>query len=80
MNEKIIEILAEIRPEFDFESEQSNFIAKGMLDSFDIVSIVVDLEVAFDIKISGSLILPENFASIAAIAHLIQNSKDASQV
>ena len=36
MREKIISILSELRPEFDF-SEPVNFIEEGMLDSFDIV-------------------------------------------
>ena len=37
MREKIISILSELRPEFDF-SEPVNFIEEGMLDSFDIVT------------------------------------------
>ncbi|MDN3676041.1 acyl carrier protein [Flavobacterium paronense] len=80
MKEKIIEILTEIRPEFEFNESIANFMEAGYLDSFDIISIVVDLETAFDVKISGALIVPENFKSIEAIANLIQLSKDASQV
>ena len=44
MREKIIEILNDTRPEFDFGKEESGFIDKGMLDSFDIISLVSDLE------------------------------------
>lgn len=80
MKEKIIDILTEIRPEFEFNESIADFMKAGYLDSFDIISIVVDLETAFDIKISGALIVPENFRSIDAIANLIQMSKDASQV
>lgn len=80
MKEKIINILTEIRPEFDFKESSINFLEAGYLDSFDIISIVVDLETAFQVKISGALIMPENFKSIDAIANLIQMSKDASQV
>jgi acyl carrier protein len=80
MKEKIRNILIEIRPEFEFNESTANFIEAGYLDSFDIISIVVDLETEFDVKISGALIVPENFKSIDAIAYLIQMSKDASQV
>lgn len=80
MKEKIIKILEDTRPEFDFRDESVNFMTAEYLDSFDIISIVVDFEATFDVKISGALIVPENFRSIDAIAHLIQLSKDASQV
>lgn len=80
MKEKIVKILEDTRPEFDFKNETTNFIMAGYIDSFDIISLVVDLETAFDVKISGALIVPDNFKSIDAIANLIQLSKDASQV
>ena len=71
MKEKIIEILIEIRPEFDFNLENTGFIEKGMLDSFDIISIVSDMEENFGIAIDGAKILPENFDSIETILSLI---------
>jgi len=74
MKEKIIKILTEIRPEFDFKAENTGFIAKGLLDSFDIISIVSDVEENFDIAIDGSQILPENFDSIEAIINLIDKN------
>jgi|TARA_B110000259_G_C14023969_1_gene404015 acyl carrier protein len=75
MREKVIEILAELRPEFDFNKEITGFTAKGMLDSFDIISIVSDIEDSFDISIDGSHILPENFDSVEAILNLINKNK-----
>jgi acyl carrier protein len=74
MRDKIIEILTEIRPEFDFNIENTDFIAKGMLDSFDIISIVSDMEENFNIAIDGAEILPENFDSIEAILNLISKN------
>ena len=74
MKERIIEILTEIRPEFDFNLENTGFIAKGMLDSFDIISIVSDVEENFDIEIDGAKILPINFDSIEAILNLIDKN------
>lgn len=70
MKNKIIELLTEIRPEFDF-SASSNFIEEGMLDSFDIVSLVVSLDDEFTISINGTDILPENFSNVNTIYELL---------
>ena len=70
MEKKIIGFLTEIRPEFDF-SKSSNFIEEGMLDSFDIVQLVVSLDNEYGISIDGTDILPENFSSVKNIAELI---------
>ena len=74
MKEKVIEILTDIRPEFNFNIENTGFIAKGMLDSFDIISIVSDMEENFDIVIDGAKIMPENFDSIESILNLIEKN------
>ncbi|TMU56193.1 acyl carrier protein [Flagellimonas algicola] len=73
MKEKIITFLTEIRPEFDF-SESSNFIEEGMLDSFDIVSLVASLDEEFEISIDGTEILPENFSSVEGIIQLLNKN------
>lgn len=70
MEKKIISFLTEIRPEFDF-SATSNFIESGMLDSFDIVQLVVSIDNEFGISIDGQDILPENFSNIENIVHLL---------
>ncbi|KQB44197.1 Acyl carrier protein [Flavobacterium daejeonense] len=75
MKEKIIEILSDTRPEFDFTENGIDFIKSGYLDSFDVITIVADLEAAFGIKINGALILPENFQDIDSIENLIESSK-----
>ena len=74
MKEKIIAILDEIRPEFDF-SEPVDFIEEGMLDSFDIVSLVDAIENELGVSISGSDIIPENFNSVDSIMKIIEKSK-----
>lgn len=74
MKEQIISILTELRPEFDFTDESINFIEEGMLDSFDVVSLVDSLESEFNIKINGVDILPENFCSLDNIIALIKKS------
>lgn len=74
MKEKIISILAELRPEFDFSEEGVNFIEEGMLDSFDVVNLVDELDTTFGISIDGVDIIPENFASVEAIEDLLKKN------
>ncbi|WP_281633906.1 phosphopantetheine-binding protein [Flavobacterium luteolum] len=71
MNNKIISILNDIRPEFDFNEPVENFIEAGMLDSFDLVTLVTSLDETFDISIDGVDILPENFSNIDSISSLL---------
>ena len=61
MKNKLIELLNEIRPEFDFSQPIDNFIEAGMLDSFDIVLLVTNLEDEFEVSIDGTNIIPDNF-------------------
>lgn len=70
MKQQIISILQEIRPEFDF-SQDINFIEEGMLDSFDVVSLVTTLDENYGISIDGMDILPENFATVESIKNLL---------
>lgn len=66
----ILEILSGIRPEFDFSTSQ-NYLADGMLDSFDVLALVSDLDREFGIRIEGTEILPENFCNLQAIHNLL---------
>ncbi len=73
MKEKILYLLTDIRPEFDF-SESSDFISEGFLDSFDVVQLVTALDEEYSISIDGMDILPENFSNIERITEtLIKN-------
>lgn len=74
MKDKIIEILTELRPEFDF-TENVDFIEEGMLDSFDIVSLVDELEEAFGVMIDGVNVVSKNFSSLDAIVELLKISR-----
>ena len=74
MKEKIKGILQGLRPEFEFE-DGVDFIAEGMIDSFDMVNLVSELEENFDIVIDGIDILPENFSSLSAIEALVNKSE-----
>ena len=75
MEEKVLSILKEIRPEFDFE-ESDNFVEDGYLDSFDIVTLVSELETAFDVVIDGLDVLPENFETVQDICNMGNKSRE----
>lgn len=74
MKEIIIKILTDLRPEFDFTDESLNFIEEGMLDSFDVVSLVDALDTEFNIVIDGVDIVPENFSTLNSIMSLLKKS------
>jgi acyl carrier protein len=63
-------ILKEVRPESDFEHSK-DFLAEGLLDSFDIVALVAALDRHFNIAIDGVEIVPENFNTLEAIQKLL---------
>ena len=70
MKEKIIEILMEINDSVDYECEQE-LIDKGFLDSFDVISLVNELDEAFDIEIGPKYLVADNFNNVAAIEALV---------
>lgn len=74
MREIILKILSEIRPEFDFRDSE-DFIEDGYLDSFDIVTVIDELEKEFGIIVDGLEVIPENFATVATIEALINKSE-----
>ncbi len=72
--DKLLEILKGIRPDVDFENE-TELIDEGILDSFDVVSIISEIDDAFGVQIRINELEPENFNSAEAIWSLIQKLK-----
>lgn len=70
--EKLLEILSDIRPDVDFTAEKK-LIDGGVLDSFDIISIVNELNDAYDINININKLKPENLNSVEAMMELIES-------
>lgn len=67
----LLDILQGIRPEFDF-STSTDFIGDGMLDSFDVVTLVDTLDKAYGISIDGVDIVPLHFSNIDSISALLR--------
>ncbi len=72
--EQFMDILKELRPDVDFENEKA-LMDDGILDSFDIVSLIGEINDAFDVEIPFEDMDPENFNSAEAIWQLIQRLK-----
>ena len=68
--EQVLSMLQEVRPDVDFDTETS-LIDSGILDSFDIVTIVGELSEMFDVEISVDDLIPENFNSAQAMLELV---------
>lgn len=69
--DELMEILKELKPDVDFETEEG-LIDNAILDSFDIVQLVTQLKDTFDIDISPAEIIPENFNSAKALWAMVQ--------
>ncbi|WP_019214222.1 acyl carrier protein [Fenollaria massiliensis] len=68
---KIKEIIEDVTGEA--VEDTTEIIEEGILDSFDIVTLVIELNDAFGVKIQVSELLPENFANVLAIEKLIKS-------
>ena len=71
MKEKVLSILKEIRPDVDFNKETS-LIDGEVLDSFDIIAIVGELNESFSIEIDVEDLEPFYFNSAEAMVELIK--------
>lgn len=69
--EDLLRILSDLHPDVDFETEE-HLIDDMILDSFDIVSLITEINDEFDVTITAKDIIPENFNSVKALYELIQ--------
>ncbi|MBP3809664.1 MAG: acyl carrier protein [Saccharofermentans sp.] len=68
--EELIEILKDLHSDVDFDT-CTTLIDDKILDSFDIVSIVSEVNDRFDVAIPAKELVPENFNSAKALWDLI---------
>ena len=69
--EALLNILTELHPDVDMAS-CTTLIDDQILDSFDIVTLVAEIDAEFDVQIPAEELVPENFNSAEALYALIQ--------
>lgn len=75
--ETLMKILRDIDSSVDYEKEQA-LISGRILDSFGVITLVSELEEAFDIRIEAAQMVPENFNSAQAIWNMVQRLQETS--
>lgn len=73
--EQLLEILKNLHADVDYDRE-TGLIDKKILDSFDIVSIVSEVNSEFDVAIPAEELTPENFNSAKSLWALIERLMD----
>lgn len=73
--DRLLAILKDLHPDVDFE-ETDDLIDSGILDSFDIISLIAEIDNDFDVQIPAEEIIPENFNSAKALQALIVRLAD----
>ncbi len=71
----LLEILNGIRPDVDFEHEEG-LISDNILDSFDMLTLINELNDAYDIKIRPGDMNLKNFDSAERILALVTRLQD----
>ena len=72
---ELLEILENLHPEVDFDT-CTTLIDDKILDSFDIVTLVAEIDAEFDVAIPAEELVPENFNSASALYALIEKLLD----
>ncbi len=72
--DSVQEILEEIHPGIDYQNETA-LIDDGLLDSFNVIAIVTELNNRFNIRISISDLEPATLNSIQAIIALVERHR-----
>jgi len=73
--EALLKILTNLHPEVDFETS-TDLVDGKIIDSFDIVSIISEINDEYDVVIPAEEIVPDNFNSAQALYELIVRLED----
>ena len=71
----ILDMLEELHEDVDFE-ECDSLVTDGILDSFDIVTLIGEIAEEFDVRITADKITPENFNSAESIWSIVYELMD----
>jgi len=75
INERVREILVRVKKGSGSHLDSSRLISDGILDSLDIMNLIMELENEFDIEIDPEDVLSENFESVDAMVALIEKCR-----
>ena len=73
--EELMELLQALKPEFDFETVIV-LIDDGLLESFDVITLIAEIEDQFGVEIPAEEIVPENLNSAEGIWNLIRRIRE----
>jgi len=71
----LLEILQEMHEDIDFETHVT-LIDDKVIDSFDIITLIAEIDDRIGVTIPADELIPENFNSYAAISALIDRLDD----
>ena len=69
------EILVKVKKGIETKLDSNSLVTDGVLDSLDIMNLIMELEGGFDIEIDPEDVLSENFESVAAITALVEKCR-----
>lgn len=69
--ETLLKILNGLHPDVDFEAIDDLY-EEGVLDSLDMVRLVTEIGMEFDVQIPAEELIPENFQNVKTIWALIE--------
>ncbi|MBS5843675.1 MAG: acyl carrier protein [Clostridiales bacterium] len=73
--EELLRILESIHPDVDYKTNDK-LIENKILDSFDIITLISEINDEFDVAIPAEEIIPENFNSAEKLYELIQRLEE----
>ncbi len=69
--DKLLEILKSLRPDVNFETA-GNLMDGEVLDSFDMIALVGEMETAYGVTVGLEELVPGNFNSASAMVGLLK--------
>ena len=71
IRERVLEAICEVNDEI-MENQDKDLLLNDIIDSFDIVAMMVELEDAFEIEIEAKDVTPDNFRTVDSIVEVVE--------
>ena len=72
---ELLEILQELHPDVNFQTHNA-LIDGRVIDSFDVITLVAEINDRLDVSIPAEEIIPENFNTYESLLQLVERLKD----